>query len=197
MVNVDAAAVPSPRVSQRVPELRPSRAGDDAWIAKDTTRAKSFEVVDFSKADAASPLFVEWHVAPEENEKRRVDLVLARGAVSRRLALGEHEGEPAATGLTYCRATGYVPEATSHWTIPAYPSTVTSFSIETMDTADEMFVLLGKDVLHVLVRATPDEKWTLAYDVRISGEPVVKETVTDGEKPFDCDPPAGGLLPPP
>ena len=191
-----------------MPELRPSHAGDDAWV-KTAAHAKSYASIDLAKgADPAAPLRVEWRVSPAQ-----LELLLARGNASKRLVLGEPAGAPAATGLTYCRATGYVPA--TRWTMPQLANVVASFSTETMETADETFLLLAKDILHVMHHRTahcdapvpqgpldvcPDAKWEIAYDVKLAGEPqimeIVKEVDADGgsPKPFDCDP-AGGLLP--
>ena len=233
VTTVDASAADARvSISPRVPELRPAHPGEDAWV-KTAARDKGYESVDLVKdADPAAALLVEWRVYPEHalkplpdredspaNHPRKFELVLTRGTVSKQLALGEHGGTPASTGLTFCRAIGYVPAAEARWTMPQLANVVSSFSMETMQSSDETFLLFGKGVLHVMHHRTedgscgervpqgpldvcPDAKWTVAYDVKIAGEPKVKEIVNEVDeaggnpKPFDCEP-QSGLLPGP
>ncbi|MDB5220593.1 MAG: hypothetical protein JWO86_8520 [Myxococcaceae bacterium] len=202
-------------------------SGSDGWV-KALPRAKTYLTLDLAAgAPSASLLEITWRIHPSRtlqrlppdqdyagNHPSKLELVLTRGAVVRRLPLGEHGGSPDSLGLTSCRRLGYTiapgdtPDSDVTWAIPTLPNLVSTFMMETMQGSTDFMLLLGHDVLHVVHRFThdgacpvtveqgplrtcADMTWQLFADVRITGEPRARETVVELDAartatPFDC-----------
>jgi hypothetical protein len=202
-------------------------SGVDGWV-KALPRSRAYVALDLATGTApASLLEITWRIHPSRTQQKlppdqdhagnhpsKLDLVLARGAVVRHLALGEHGGGPDSIGLTSCRRLGYTfapgdtPDSDLTWAIPALPNLVSTFAMETMQGSTDFMLILGHDVLHVVHRFThdgacpvtvaqgplrtcADMKWELFADVRITGEPRAREAVVELDAahtatPFDC-----------
>ena len=227
--NVDGGA-DATAATRRVPlreDTFVTTSGGDGWV-KALPRARTYFTLDLAASvPPASLPEITWRIHPSRtlqkvppdqdyagNHPSKLELVLARGAVVRRLPLGEHGGNPESLGLTSCRRLGYTiapgdtPDSDVTWAIPKLPNLVSTFTMETMQGSTDFMLVLGHDVLHVVHRFThdgacpvmvdqgplrtcADMKWQLFADVRITGEPRARETVVELDTahtatPFDC-----------
>jgi hypothetical protein len=204
-------------------------SGVDGWVQA-LPRARTYMVLDLATGTGpASLLEITWRIHPSRtlqkvppdqdyagNHPSKLELVLARGAVTRRLALGEHGGGPDSIGLTWCRRLGYTLarergdtlDSELTWAIPPLPNLVAAFDMETMQGSTDFMLILGPDVLHVVHRFThdgacpvtvtqgplstcADMRWELFADVHVMGAPRARESIVELDTahtatPFDC-----------
>ena len=137
-----------------------------------------------------------------------VDLVVTRGNMKKTIDLGEHSGSPEGSTLPFCRRSGYRQPTGESWSFPELVNLVTSFGVDTLQGGSEWLVILARDVMHVVGRSThdgscpimtvqgplrvcADMKWEHSFDITVSGEPRMTESISmlddkNAATPLDC-----------